>query len=188
MSHEDFEELCSLYVLGLLDQTEKSLLESHLQMRCSTCDQILKETAEVCSLFPYASSMETPPPRLKQKLLDQIQAGMIKKPFPPVQYVIHPAEGPWLPSPIPGIDVQHLWSLNGRTARLLRSRPGVTFPPHRHQGPEIVYVLEGNLVINGKSVAAGDFCISDPGFVDRDLRTEEGCTLLVISNDDDEFL
>jgi anti-sigma factor ChrR (cupin superfamily) len=188
MSHENFEELCPLYVLNLLDEVEKERLESHLQTGCSLCGQILKQILETLSLLPYSLPSQAVPLQVKQKLMEQIQTEMKERAPRPTQHIIRPTQREWFPSPIPGVEIQPLWSAGGRSARLVKSQPGTVFPPHRHRGPELVYILKGSLLINGKSVKAGDFCISDPGFVDQDIQCEEECTFLLISNEDDELL
>lgn len=188
MNHENFEELCLRYILNLLDEAERDSLEVHLQTGCSQCHQILKQTLEALSLLPYSLPSVAVPPHLKQKLMEQIQIEMKEKAPYPAQHIIRSTERIWLPSPIPGVEIQPLWSASGRSARLIKSQPGTVFPPHRHRGPELLYILKGSLSINGTLVQTGDFCVSDPGFIDQDVRCEEECTFLLISNDDDEFL
>jgi len=188
MNHETFELLCPLYVLNLLDQAERELLETHLQTRCSLCQQRLREISATTSLLPYMLPAVAPPPSLKQKLIDQIQAEMEEKVRRPTQYVKRFAERTWRPASIPGVEFQHLWSSHGRSAWLFRSLSEATVPPHRHSGPELVYILEGNAIINGNPLTAGDFFASDPGSVDREVRCEPGCMFLLITNDDNEFL
>lgn len=189
MNHENFEALCPLYTLNLLDQTEKGLLEAHLQTGCTICSEILKETLETVSLLPYLLPSVEPSAALKQKLISQIQAEIEEKRPYPEHHVKRAAERTWLPLPnIPGIEVQHLWSSNGRSAMLMRSLSGSVFPPHRHRGPELVYILEGNAIFNGEYLTAGDFYASEPGSIDQHIRCEPGCVFLLISNDNNEFL
>ena len=46
-----------------------------------------------------------------------------------------------------GVEVKDLGAANGRAMQLVRFPPGTAFPAHKHEGPEFVYVLEGELVL-----------------------------------------
>jgi len=51
---------------------------------------------------------------------------------------------PWRASAsVAGVEVKDLGRANGRAMQLVRCRPGVVFPTHRHTGPEFLYILDG---------------------------------------------
>ncbi len=51
---------------------------------------------------------------------------------------------PWRESSVAaGVEVKDLGSVNGQAMQLVRFAPGTKFPVHRHDGPEFVYMIEG---------------------------------------------
>jgi anti-sigma factor ChrR (cupin superfamily) len=75
-------------------------------------------------------------------------------------------------------------AVNGR-----RMEAGASSPPHRHAGREECYVLEGELdVEGGASMRAGDYQVADEGSVHGVQSTRGGCTLLIVSSQDDELV
>jgi anti-sigma factor ChrR (cupin superfamily) len=79
-----------------------------------------------------------------------------------------------------GVEVKDLGAANGRAMQLVRFPPGTAFPAHKHEGPEFVYVLEGELIQNGRRLGRGWASVSAAGTVDDDVRTERGCTFLLV--------
>ena len=51
---------------------------------------------------------------------------------------------PWRKSSVAaGVEVKDLGTVNGRSMQLVRFAPGTKFPVHTHEGPEFVYMIEG---------------------------------------------
>jgi len=48
-----------------------------------------------------------------------------------------------------GVEVKNLGKANGREMQLVRFAPGTSFPLHVHNGPEFVYLLEGEVYGQG---------------------------------------
>ncbi|MBI4482288.1 MAG: cupin domain-containing protein [Acidobacteria bacterium] len=66
---------------------------------------------------------------------------------------------------------------SGSGTVLLRMAPGAEYPVHRHAGSEEVYVLEGEMTIEGTRYGPGMYLYSPPSSV-HGARTEQGCTFL----------
>jgi len=63
-------------------------------------------------------------------------------------------------------------------------RPGSVIPAHTHEGvAEVLYVIEGDFVNEGKKYAAGTSLHVKAGKVHGPHSTERGCTILVLWSD-----
>jgi anti-sigma factor ChrR (cupin superfamily) len=88
---------------------------------------------------------------------------------------------PWRASTFAaGVEVKDLGKANGRLMQLVRFPPGTVFPLHKHEGPEFVYVLEGELIQNGRRLGRGWVSVSSAGSVDDDVKSETGCVFLIV--------
>jgi quercetin dioxygenase-like cupin family protein len=74
-----------------------------------------------------------------------------------------------------------------RVTMLVRLAPGVDYPPHRHAGVEELYLLDGELVINDKTLHPGDYNRAEAGSADRLVRSETGCTCVLMTSAGDEL-
>jgi anti-sigma factor ChrR (cupin superfamily) len=95
----------------------------------------------------------------------------------------------WQPYRVPGVSVAPLYvDLTKReVTALIKAKPGATYPIHRHAAPEEIYMLEGDLRIDGEVYSAGDYIRSRPGTVHEPSATVGGCMLLVRTSLDDEY-
>ena len=65
---------------------------------------------------------------------------------------------------------------------------GAVYPPHRHNDIEEVYMLDGDLLVEGVHMRSGDYCRSEPGSIHGEAKTHSGALLLVFSSQQDELL
>ena len=65
---------------------------------------------------------------------------------------------------------------------IVRMQAGTHFPRHRHGGPEEVFLLEGDLVIEGHPMKPGDYCRAEGGTVHQESFTKSGCVFLLRSS------
>jgi anti-sigma factor ChrR (cupin superfamily) len=87
----------------------------------------------------------------------------------------------WRPSSFATkVHVKDLGIADGRAMQLVRYEPGARFPAHRHDGPEFIYVLEGELLHHGKRLGPGWASVAPAGTSDEDIRTETGCVFLTV--------
>ncbi|MEO0863522.1 MAG: cupin domain-containing protein, partial [Pseudomonadota bacterium] len=68
---------------------------------------------------------------------------------------------------------------SGRTMYLLRCLPGAAIKPHIHERAEHLFILEGELWIDGKLYSAGDAQVATPGSVHPEITMPAGCLVLV---------
>jgi anti-sigma factor ChrR (cupin superfamily) len=80
----------------------------------------------------------------------------------------------------PGVEIHVLHEApDGARAAVLRYAPGAEVPPHRHEGYEYIYVLEGEQGDERGSYPAGSFVVNEPGFVHR-VSSPGGCVVLIL--------
>lgn len=71
---------------------------------------------------------------------------------------------------------------------IVRMQAGTRFPPHHHGGVEEVFVLEGDLVVEGQPMKPGDYCRAERTAVHRESFTESGCVFLLKASQHDTIL
>ena len=69
-----------------------------------------------------------------------------------------------------------------RVSMLVRLAPGVAYPPHRHAGVEELYLLDGELMIDDKTLHPGDYNRAEPGTGDQHVWSETGCTCVLLTS------
>lgn len=89
---------------------------------------------------------------------------------------------PWQPGRFPGLEQITLQEEDGGDGplhmRLLRLAPETIVPEHPHAGGEEILVIDGELVDDSGSYAAGTWLRYPPGHV-HSTRSQSGCTLYV---------
>jgi quercetin dioxygenase-like cupin family protein len=70
---------------------------------------------------------------------------------------------------------------------LLKFEPGAIYPYHNHPGGEEVFVLSGEVTIEGALLQEGDYLYTPPGFK-HGVKSEKGCTLLFVVPEEVEIL
>jgi len=71
---DQFTALAAPFVLGILEEKEARQFAEHLAAGCQTCEQELAEAKRVAGLLPYVAPQSEPPPELKRRLLNSINA------------------------------------------------------------------------------------------------------------------
>jgi hypothetical protein len=79
-------------------------------------------------------------------------------------------------------DTQHQ-----RVSLLVRLAPGTDYPPHRHAGTEELHLLDGELVINDRTLFPGDYNRAEAGSIDTRVWSRTGCTCVLITSTRDEL-
>jgi len=69
-----------------------------------------------------------------------------------------------------------------RVSMLVRLAPGAAYPPHRHAGVEELYLLDGDLMIDDKTLHPGDYNRALPGTGDQHVWSETGCTCVLLTS------
>lgn len=174
-------ELVSLYAVGALDASEQQEFERHLT-ECEWCKQELVEFRETAAALALLSATE-PPAALRRRVFEKV--GTVRP-----AALVRRDEGDWAESAFPGLSMKQLFAdpATGNVTSLIRMQPGSRYPAHVHSSFEHCYVLEGDLVFEDHTLAAGDFEVAAAQTTHSPVTTRAGCLLLVINNTSDRLL
>jgi anti-sigma factor ChrR (cupin superfamily) len=104
------------------------------------------------------------------------------RPLPPGSlHAVRVEDVPWRASAVaPGILVRDIAVTDGWEMQMVRCEPGARFPVHTHEGPEFLFVLEGELIQDGRRLGPGWASIGAAGSVDADVRSDAGCLFILV--------
>jgi anti-sigma-K factor RskA len=71
------EDLYELYVLDLLDPESASFIQEHLDAQCDVCTARTREAAKLTSGLASLAPQVTPPPQVRSRILQAVQAPRI---------------------------------------------------------------------------------------------------------------
>jgi anti-sigma factor ChrR (cupin superfamily) len=176
---DEVRERASLYHLGLLEPSESAEFERHLS-DCEVCQSEARAFAETGAQMALALPQSKPSPSVRERLLKQAIPANVR---------VRAAEGAWHATPFPGVEVRRLFvdPATGNVTSMLRLQPGAKIPPHRHAGHEQCYVIEGDVFSGDESLSAGDYEVNTLGTNHSFVSTRNGCLLLLINNQADQF-
>ncbi len=202
MPDEEFNILAALQALNIIDESEIRALEEKLQESPEIQSELAAFESAV-SAIAYTTPLVAVAPDLKNRLfqriaeLDSTAAQEVSS--EPVSELLTNTKLPplirrsrdmkWKSFGVPGISIGRLFADKEKReiTCLLRLEPGIKFPLHRHGGVEEIFMLEGDLVVEGEVCYQGDYIRSLPGSTHAPI-TEGGCLLLVKSSIDNETL
>ncbi|NSL86983.1 cupin domain-containing protein [Chitinophaga solisilvae] len=112
-----------------------------------------------------------------------------------LHYTTRSSELPWKPLEEKGIDTKGIFvkvlRYDPNTGRapviLLKFEPGAAYPYHNHPGGEELFVLSGEVILEGHTFAAGDYLYTPPGFK-HSVTSETGCVVLFSIPEEVEIL
>lgn len=175
MISDELEALAFAEAIGALDADERAELATLLAQLSDDERAILAERcAEATTALAAAVPTAAPPESLRRRVLDVTST--------PGRYTLGAHEGEWFDTPFPGIRGRVL-AVNRATAVAtlqLRAEPGAVYPAHRHHGAEECYVVAGSVVIDGRTLNAGDFHHADAGSDHGVITTTTGAEVLII--------
>ena len=94
---------------------------------------------------------------------------------------VHIDDLPWRPSTLaPGVLVKDVATTDGWEMQVVRFEPGARFPIHTHEGPEFLFILEGELVQAGRRLGPGWASVASAGSMDDDVHSETGCVFVLV--------
>jgi len=183
----DQAELVVLYALQALPPDEVTVVGAHISA-CAECRQELETLRPIVDAFvAWPTDVLRPPASLWDRLAQRIAAETGGEPVlpPPRRW----AEADWT-EPAPGISCRLLATdaEKDRVSMVVRLAPDTEYPPHRHAGIEEVYLLQGELVVDDKTLHAGDFLRAEPGTIDHRVWSETGCTCVLLTSARDRLL
>lgn len=144
-------------------------------------DQLtLDELMAIDELIAQSIEPVAPPVSVRTQILDSIRN------IPQNSTTIRVDEGRWKPV-LPGVDMKRLSrdAKRGTVTVLLRFQPGATLPEHGHHGYEQTYVVEGSCCIGSVGLSQGDYHTVEAGERHGTVISKEGCTLLLVVDEED---
>lgn len=187
MSHrepsDDLLGQAALHALGAAEPAAAADLERHLAEGCAVCTGALAAFSAVVGLLGEAPPAVAPPPPLRQRVLEAVAASARLT-------IVRSDEGHWTPGAAAGSLVKRLLRDPGagRVTALVSMRPGTVYPGHAHADTEELYMLEGDLEVQGRPLGPGDYCAAAGGTVHRSAATAGGCRFIVRASEDDRMV
>ena len=184
-------ELAPLYVLGGLDAHDKIRFEEHLRLGCEICSLELRSLEEVASALGRSVPAD-PPAGLRDRLLARVS----RTPRVPGRayeenglLIAHSEEISWR-TMAPGISYKPLYRDADRKSdtMLVRMDAGARYPSHHHVQVEELFLLSGDLHVEGQVMYAGDYCRASLGSVHDQSYTDSGCVFLLLASPDNQVL
>ena len=197
MISEQQQEQAALCALGLLGPEEEAQFTEAVRSNPELREFVraLQQTADKLVL---TAPVQAPPPGLKQKVLNRIQAASetakavqaVSEATAGLRFVANPAASGWKPLPIAGawIKLLSFEPQRGYAVLLGKLEAGVRYPAHTNVGPEDFYILSGDLQVSGRSLGPGDFHHAEAGSQHEENYSVDGCTLLAVLTTDDPLV
>jgi hypothetical protein len=188
-----FCELVPLYVLDLLTDSKRVWVEKEMQQSPELTEELAYyQTA--ATAIPYGVPVAPMATNLKDRLFARLELA------PPSQITqsentdnkslkaVRFQDLEWQPYSTPGVEIANLHTDNTKReiVGILRAQGGVRYPLHRHAGVEEIYMLEGDLVVDGKVYGAFDYIRSEHGS-EHAPHTIGGCMFFFRTSMDDEY-
>ena len=183
---EHLESVC-LYALQALPASEVPVVEAQIAA-CVECRNDMEALRPVVDAFvSWPTDLLRPPASLWERLTRRIAGETGQTPLLPAP--ARPAEPEWEEA-APGITCKLLATdaEKGRVSMLVHLAPGAEYPPHTHAGIEELHMLEGELIVDDKTLRAGDYLRSEPGTTDHRVWSETGCTGVLLTSTRDALL
>ena len=180
---EQSEVTCS-YATQALALSEVAAAEAHIAS-CPECQRELESLRPVVNRFvSWPTDVLRPTTSLQGRLALRIAEETGKQPVlpPPRKW----SEPEW-EQVAAGIECKLLATdtERHRVSMLVRLAPGASYPAHTHAGAEELHLLDGELWIDGRKLVPGDYNYGAPGAGDERVRTETGCTCVLITSTKD---
>jgi anti-sigma factor ChrR (cupin superfamily) len=166
---ENLRDALPAVILDSLDAGEAHAALEHAAI-CGECHDTIQQDAELVSKILLSDVvLETEVPAgIKQRLMEKIKQVPQQKPGVRLEraglLVVRAPEVPWQDTELPGMQWRPLSPrFHDRTMSVFRMKAGCTFPGHRHEGPEELYMLSGTLLVEGMRLNPGDYCRAELG-------------------------
>lgn len=201
MPDEESIILAALQALDTLDESESRVLTEKLRASPELQSERAAFEAAIAAIG-YAAPPVPVAPDLKNRLfqrLAELPSTAESLNLQPIvtsptenntpSLIVRSNDVKWKSYGFPGVSFGKLYidKKKRELTCLMRLEPGGTFPLHRHAGSEEVYVLEGDLIVEGEICHQGDYIRSAPGSTHSSL-TQGGCLLLMKTSIDNETL
>ena len=193
-SPDEMRERAALYAVGALSDQEAADFETHLATGCDTCAEEIRSFSAAASDIGRCVSPQRPRDVVRARVLARVAADGRAAQSPAFTLngllFAQAARLPWEPGRTPAITKKVLFRdpERGYATWLVRMAPGSIYPAHRHSDAEDLYLLEGDLLVSGVLMQAGDYCHAERGSEHRDVSTRAGCLFLALTSEHNELL
>lgn len=176
----DLLEQAALYALGALEPEHAAGFEAHLAEGCAVCHREVQGFAAVTTRLADGGPAIVPRPELRDRLLATLAVERRAR-------IVRAGEGAWEVGDAPGWRFKRLAEdpVARRLTALLRMDAGARYPAHRHADTEELFVIDGDLVVDGHVLTSGDYCAALADSEHRSSHSERGCTFFVRSSQRD---
>jgi quercetin dioxygenase-like cupin family protein len=206
-----FSDLAPLYALDLLNDDERRWIEQQI----ANCPELAEELTQYqigVTAIPYGAELGaaagaelgaaagTDLGATKAKLFDRLNLDGLPSPpvIPPVEpptsavlpfAVVRSENLRWTNPGIPKVEVAilHIDRQTRERVGLLRAEAGMSYPAHRHGGTEEIYMLSGDLNLEGVTYRTGDYIRSSRGSHHGIAHSESGCMFYFRSSTSDQY-
>jgi anti-sigma factor ChrR (cupin superfamily) len=196
--HRCFCELAPLYALDLLDLEERLWVEAQI-LDCPDLAEELDSYQAAVGVIPYSAPTVPIAADLKDRLFGRLELDPVETnapqpkipsatPSEPTMVTLRSADLQWQPYRAEGVEVAVLFldPTSRMCSAIVKAADGVVYPLHQHQGIEEIYMLEGELEIDGQVYLAGDYIRSYPNSI-HPPATTKGCKFLIRACIDDKY-
>jgi RNA polymerase sigma factor (sigma-70 family) len=174
-------ELVNVYALAALPPNEAAGVEAHIGACLGCQEELLRLERVICSFAAWPIDILRPPVSLRERLARRIaeEGGVPLFDEPPRQRLAAEWErvGPGISCKLLAKD-----EINDRVSMLVRLSPAAEYPPHTHAGTEELHLLHGELWIEDRKLFPGDYNLAEPGSSDAIVRSDTGCTCVLITS------
>ena len=177
----DKAELACAYALQIMPASEVTAIQAHIAS-CSDCRREWESLRPVVNRFvAWPIDVLRPAPSLQARLALRIAEETGTQPVPPTAR--RWSEPEW-EDVAHGIECKLLATdrQRDRVSMLVRLAPGASYPGHTHAGVEELHLLDGELWIDERRLFPGDYHCGAPGTADERVRSETGCTCVLITS------
>lgn len=202
MPDEESIILAALHALDILDESERGAFAeklkefAELKSELAAVESTIAAIAYTAPPVPVAPDLknrlfqriaELPPTHAESANLKPVVTSPTENNAPSL--IVRSNDVKWKSYGVPGVSFAKLYidKKKREITCLMRLEPGATFPLHRHAASEEVFVLEGDLMVEGEICHQGDYIRSLPGSIHSSL-TQGGCLLLMKTSIDNEML
>lgn len=167
------EALALADAVGALDPEEQGELAAQLARMSPAEREEVTRLYELPLALAATLPQEGPAPGVRDRVLAAIATP---------HYTLLASDGEWKASPLPGISIKVLAVDRPRSlvTMLLRAQPGARYPSHRHSTCEECFVVAGSVVIEGRTLGAGDFHHAEGDTDHGEIYTTTGAEVLIV--------
>jgi len=174
-------EALSEYALGALAPAAVAAMDAHLA-GCAECRAELAALRPIVAGFGGVNDVARPDAPLWDRIAQRVGVEADTAPSLPWREPQWEEVAPGISCKLLATDAQR-----NRVSMLVRLRPRVAYPPHRHAGVEELHLLEGELWIEDRLLQPGDYNRAGPGTADQRIYSETGCTCVLVTSPGDRL-